>query len=264
MTKEHIWYRNIAASISLFMLLLAIPRLPYGYYTFLRWVVSATALFSVWAAHECKRKSWVFVMGGIAILFNPIIPVHLSKGAWVAIDFCAAIVFFVSMFHIKPERKPKEEKTSPGTSKQMLGVAYHNKGMYDEAIVEYKKAIEMNPEHSSAYYALGVAYSYGKKMYDEAIVAYRKAIEIDPSSAKAHCYLGVAYHNKGMYDEAIVEYKKAIEISSSFTEAHHGLGTAYYAKREYRLAIKHYDRAIELGSSVSPEVLEFLEQYRVR
>ena len=88
------------------MLILAIPRLPYGYYIFLRWVVSATALFSVWAAYECKRKSWVFVMGGVAILFNPIIPVYLTKETWIVIDFIVAVVFLVSIFGIKPAGKP--------------------------------------------------------------------------------------------------------------------------------------------------------------
>lgn len=107
MTKEHVGYRNVAAVISIFLLLLAIPRLPYGYYIFLRWAVSATALFSAWAAYECKRKFWVFVMGGVAILFNPIIPVHLTKETWIVIDFIVAIVFLVSIFGIRLERATK-------------------------------------------------------------------------------------------------------------------------------------------------------------
>jgi len=106
MTKEYVGYRNIAMVISVFMLLLAVLRLPYGYYVFLRWAVSATALFSAWVAYECKRKFWVFVMGGIAILFNPIIPIHLLKGTWIAIDFIVAVVLLASIFGIKPEGKP--------------------------------------------------------------------------------------------------------------------------------------------------------------
>jgi len=111
MTEEHIGYRNVAVTISVFMLLLAIPRLPYGYYILLRWVVSLTALFSTWVAYEYKYKFWVFMMGGIAILFNPIIPVHLTKGIWVVTDIVVAILFLVSIFKIKPKRElPKEEK----------------------------------------------------------------------------------------------------------------------------------------------------------
>jgi len=106
MTEEHIGYRNVAAAVSVFMLLLTIPRLPYGYYILLRWAVTATALFSAWVADQCKYKFWVFLMGGIAILFNPIVPIHLSKEAWIVIDSIVATVFLISIFHIKPKRKP--------------------------------------------------------------------------------------------------------------------------------------------------------------
>ena len=104
MTEEHIGYRNVAATISVFMLLLAIPRLPYGYYILLRWVVSLTALFSTWVAYEYKYKFWVFMMGGITILFNPITPVYLPKATWIVIDLVGAVIFLVSIFHIKPKK----------------------------------------------------------------------------------------------------------------------------------------------------------------
>lgn len=111
MTKETIQYKNIIAGISVFMLFLAIPKLPYGYYTLLRWVVTISALFSAWVVHDSEHTFWVFLMGGIAILFNPIIPVHLTKDIWVIIDLIVATLFLVSIFTIKPKKElPKEEK----------------------------------------------------------------------------------------------------------------------------------------------------------
>jgi len=111
MTKETIQYKNIIAGISTFMLFLAIPKLPYGYYTLLRWVVTISALLSVWVAYNSEDTFWVFLMGGIAILFNPIIPVYLTKDIWVIIDVIVAILFLVSIFKIKSKRElPKEEK----------------------------------------------------------------------------------------------------------------------------------------------------------
>ena len=110
MTKEDVKYKNIIAGISVLMLFLAIPKLPYGYYTLLRWVVTISALFSAWVANNSEDKFWVFLMGGIAILFNPIIPVHLTKEIWVIIDLIVAILFLVSIFKIEPKRQlPKKE-----------------------------------------------------------------------------------------------------------------------------------------------------------
>jgi len=142
-----------------------------------------------------------------------------------------------------------------------LGVAYSNKGMYDEEIAEYKKALEINPNYANAHCNLGAAY-VEKGMYDEAIAEHKRAIEINPNDADAHYNLGGAYYGKGMYDEAIAESKKALEINPNYANAHYNLAVVYYYKGEYSLAIKHCDRAIELGYRVHPELLEALKPYR--
>ena len=102
MEKETISYKNIASGISIVMLLLAIPTFwSYGYYTLLRWVIAISALLSVWVAYNLNKKFWVFSMGIIALLFNPIVPVHLDKETWVIIDIVVAIIFLASIFKIK-------------------------------------------------------------------------------------------------------------------------------------------------------------------
>lgn len=49
--------------------------------------------------------------------------------------------------------------------------------MYDEAITEYKKAIEINPSYAKAHYNLTIAYYY-KKEYSLAIEYCDRAIEL--------------------------------------------------------------------------------------
>ena len=139
MTKEYIKYKNIIAGISVFMLFLAIPKLPYGYYILLRWVITISALFSAWVANNFEDKFWVFLMGGIAILFNPIVPVHLTKEIWIIIDFIVAVLFLVSIFKIKPKRQlPKEEKIKnlerAQRKKDDAFLKYRGKGMSDEEL----------------------------------------------------------------------------------------------------------------------------------
>lgn len=111
MDKETIKYKNIASIISIIMLLLAIPAIwPYGYYILLRWVIAASALFLVWASYELGKKFWLFLMAIVALLFNPIAPIHLDKETWVVIDFIVAMIFLVSIFKIKIYERKKEEK----------------------------------------------------------------------------------------------------------------------------------------------------------
>ena len=102
MNRELLKYKNIVSVVSIIMLLLAIPTFwPYGYYILLRWVVALSAVFLLWAAYNLKKTFWLFSMGIVVILFNPIVPVHLDKETWVIIDFIAAILFFVSIFKLK-------------------------------------------------------------------------------------------------------------------------------------------------------------------
>jgi len=107
MNKEAIKNKNIASGIAILMLLLAIPSgmWPYGYYVLLRWIITGIALFILSIANKLQRKGWVWLMSSIAILFNPLIPIHLDKETWVIIDFIVAILFFTSIFQVKPEGK---------------------------------------------------------------------------------------------------------------------------------------------------------------
>jgi len=101
-TKEQIKYKNILTAISVAMLFLAIPSLfPYGYYQLLRWVVMATAIFILYLSYKLSKKGWLWLMVVVSILFNPIIPIYLTKEIWAVIDFIVAILFLVSIFKIK-------------------------------------------------------------------------------------------------------------------------------------------------------------------
>ena len=81
------------------MLLLGIPSgWPYAYYQILRWVVAIAAGIGAYKAYEQKKTPWIWLMVGIAILFNPIAPVYLDKSTWVILDVAAAALFGVAVF----------------------------------------------------------------------------------------------------------------------------------------------------------------------
>jgi len=74
---------------------------PYGYYTFLRWFISFSAVVIAFGFYESKRTSWTLIFGAMAFLFNPLLPVYLNKSSWVGIDLISAFVFFISSQVIK-------------------------------------------------------------------------------------------------------------------------------------------------------------------
>jgi tetratricopeptide (TPR) repeat protein len=54
---------------------------------------------------------------------------------------------------------------------------------------------------------------------DEAIVQYRKAIELQPRFLQAYYDLGNAFRRKGMAVEAMASYQKAVELQPQFIPA---------------------------------------------
>jgi hypothetical protein len=82
------------------LLLLGAMPLPYGYYNFLRLAVSISSLISGYVAFKKNESvsAVVVVSGIILILFNPVFPVHLTKGVWAFLDIAAAAWFiFVAL-----------------------------------------------------------------------------------------------------------------------------------------------------------------------
>lgn len=77
------------------VLVIAVLPLPYSYYIGLRWFVTGVALFLAWKEYERHNSanSYMWIFGAIAILYNPIIPVHFFKGLWVILNLGTAAVF---------------------------------------------------------------------------------------------------------------------------------------------------------------------------
>jgi uncharacterized membrane protein YccC len=96
-TESRVRPHLIPAVIAVLMLLAALGHWPYGYYQFLRLVVCGTGLYVAWLlAYSSKYPwtAWFFVP--IAILFNPLVPVHLSRDTWQLIDPICAVVFLLA------------------------------------------------------------------------------------------------------------------------------------------------------------------------
>ena len=79
-----------------------------------------------------------------------------------------------------------------------------------EAIENYKHALELNPNCDSAWYNLGLVFSDYELA--EKIGCYKRAIDINPHHAKAFANLGIAFSKLGLEDAAFICFKRAIKL----------------------------------------------------
>ena len=97
-------------SIALFLLIPAVLLIlaplisfPYGFYTLLRLIISITAGVIIY--HSYKNAGGIneitIFFGLILILYNPIIPVKLSREIWMPINFITSGIYIYGFFKIK-------------------------------------------------------------------------------------------------------------------------------------------------------------------
>lgn len=112
------------------------------------------------------------------------------------------------------------------TAHQWYSVTLRVTGRFDEALAEAKCAQELDPLSLIVNASLGCCYYFGRE-YDKAIRQLLTTIDLDPDFAVAHFYLGAALDAKQMYEEAIAEYEKAMSLIGRTAEVLGYLGHAY-------------------------------------
>lgn len=97
-------------------------------------------------------------------------------------------------------------------------------------------------------YDLGVRY-LSESNYQEAIIAFTAAIEIDPKQAPAYLGRGDAYVLSGETEEnlaaALADYEKAIELDKTSVEAYLGLADVYIRRGDMEKALDILRRGLE-------------------
>ena len=86
--------------------------------------------------------------------------------------------------------------------------------LYDKAIADFSRSIELNPQDGAAYNNRGLVRAAGLKEYDQAIADFSKAIELDPKFAEAYDNRAIAYRMASDDKEkACADWKKACELA---------------------------------------------------
>ncbi len=131
-----------------------------------------------------------------------------------------------------------------------LGDSLAKQEKFDEAISAYQKLLELEPEKSSIYRAIGHCY-HKTNNYQEVVINYHKAIILEANQpAWVYKNLGNALAKQNQLDEAISNYEKAIEIESEDALTYVRLGHLYLQHRQPDQAFDCYLKAVALKPNV--------------
>ncbi len=160
-----------------------------------------------------------------------------------------------------------------------VGLAYSEKGDYQEAEAALRKLLELQPDNEQGWIALSkVQVKLGTPdaalrslrmlealdrdsfelrvllaeihtelgRHEEAVAELCRAIEWQPDASEIHYRIGVSLDKLSRWDEAIRAFERAIEISPRTIDYHQSLGFAYESKDDRKKAIECFKRSVEL------------------
>ena len=144
----------------------------------------------------------------------------------------------------------------------IFGAVLADQENLDEAIINYRKSIKINPDYAEVHNNLGGAF-YKLKKYDESIDSYQRAIQIKPNFAQAHNNLGIVFKELGKFNKSIDSYQRAIQIKPNYAEAYKNFGNVLVRVNKIDEAISNYEKAIKINASTTEtlkKVGNFLKQ----
>ncbi|MBZ5625336.1 MAG: tetratricopeptide repeat protein [Acidobacteriia bacterium] len=165
------------------------------------------------------------------------------------------------------------------------GERYVKSGKYQEAVIQFRNALEIDPRFAAAHYELGRAYlalknpdsAYrelteavtldpansdaqiqlatlllGRRQLDQAQSLAQKVLAAEPGNARAHAILGEKYTLTRDFPKAIQEFLKVVEIEPQRVENYGALGAVYRAAGQLSEAEATYRKAITANPKSAP------------
>ena len=104
-----IWIPQLIVSI---MLVWALnPENPYAYYVLLRWILCPVFAYLAIKSFSYHKEDWVWLLGVTAAIYNPIIPLHLTREIWSVINIITIGIAVGSIFSMRKwERRLQSER----------------------------------------------------------------------------------------------------------------------------------------------------------
>ncbi len=124
------------------------------------------------------------------------------------------------------------------------GCAFIEKGIWDEAEREFRKALKMAPDYPEAYSNLGLSLLYDGRAA-EACEALQEAVRLLPGWHAAEANLALAYQQLDRHEEAANFYRTSLMHNPQQPQVRLSLGDALNAVGRADDALAAYNGALE-------------------
>ena len=130
----------------------------------------------------------------------------------------------------------------------LLGRAYRETGYLDDAIREFKKAIELDPHYPRVHYYLALTYlAQGEKeRLPTARTLFEQELSINPNEFFSTYFLGIVHLEERDFPGAEDFLKKALRLQPENPDPLLYLGQTYFETSRPQMAIEAFKKSIDL------------------
>ena len=130
------------------------------------------------------------------------------------------------------------------------GIYEINNGKFEDAIVNITKSIELKKDWEISYFYRAVA-NQALENFDEAMLDYTKALQINPKMVDAYYNRArITLSRKDIQNpdvhKAISDLEKAVELDEKFADALYALATAYKKVEDYHKCLVYLEKVLQI------------------
>jgi protein O-mannosyl-transferase len=133
-----------------------------------------------------------------------------------------AIAHYEKAINAFPHDPAVHYQLNPAIIHNALGNALARKGLFDDALIHYREAAELENDFADAHSNIA-AMLVRQGHLAEAIAEYEKAVALPPEDADSHVRLAALFLQSGRADLAIAHYRRALELEPASVVARAGL-----------------------------------------
>jgi tetratricopeptide (TPR) repeat protein/peroxiredoxin len=163
------------------------------------------------------------------------------------------------------ERVLKLQANYPGTLPRAwnnLGILVAREGHTDEAIQNFRRALEIDPDFLIALVNLGNAYRKEKR-WDEAKAVLERADELSPADPDVNYGLAMVFAELNDTDRAYDRFQKALAARPAYPEALNNLGVLYLFTHRRGEAEKSFKESIRVAPAYDQAYLNLARLYEL-
>jgi tetratricopeptide (TPR) repeat protein len=126
------------------------------------------------------------------------------------------------------------------------GICYDHENQWAKAELDFKKALELNPDQPLVMNYLGFSWVDRGLNQEEGLRLIRRALEQRPDDGYIVDSLGWAFYQSAQYEDALTQLKRAVELKPNDPTLADHLGDAFWKLGQYSEAKSRWARALTL------------------